>query len=311
MILLEGTEFINARPEVVAEYLRATPRECVDVNPSNLSVKHDGKYLMLQVVNGKVKEYPIRKSFLHKLLKWYSFPVHLLQRMSMDTVTSLCNDYLLNIKADNVKVKTENGEALTIISDKYNDFPDLEVIEMCEGLGIKEISRNDFLMRIYTHEKFKTEPIPKDPCGFSLNIINSETGFGALSISHYILRYICSNGAVARVDASDERKIHFGYKEGELQDFLSEQILKAFESRMKLANFIRASVEQKASDYVKQISLKIDRLPGRSAGREFLSELKQNATKYDLFNLITHKAKEHGLWERLYLERLAGELIGG
>ena len=97
---------------------------------------------------------------------------------------------------------------------------------------------------------------------------------------------------------------------GELQDFLNEQILKAFESRMKLANFIRASVEQKASDYVKQISLKIDRLPGRSAGREFLSDLKENATKYDLFNLITEKAKDYGIGERLYLERVAGELIG-
>src|ERR1035438_534518 len=118
------------------------------------------------------------------------------------------------------------------------------------------------------------------------------------------------NGAVVSVMGSDEKRIHFGYKEGERQDFLNEQILKAFESRMKLANFIRASVEQKASDYVKQISLKIDRLPGRSAGREFLSDLKENATKYDLFNLITEKAKDYGIGERLYLERVAGELIG-
>lgn len=49
----------------------------------------------------------------------------------MDTVTSLCNDYLLHIKADKVRMKTENEEELTIVSDRYNDFPDLEVIEMC------------------------------------------------------------------------------------------------------------------------------------------------------------------------------------
>src|SRR5664279_5107785 len=102
MILLDGPEFDKAMPEVVAKHLRDVPRESLEVNPANLSVKHDGKYLMLQVVNGKVREYPIRKSFLHKLLKWYSFPVHQLQRMSIDTVTSLCNDYLLNIKSDNV-----------------------------------------------------------------------------------------------------------------------------------------------------------------------------------------------------------------
>lgn len=271
----------------------------------------------------------------------------------MDTITSLCNDYLLNIKGEIVKVKTENGQALTIVSERYNDFPDLEVIEMCEGLGIKEISRNDFLMRIYTLEKFKTEPIPKDPCGFSLNVINSETGFGAVSVEHFILRYICSNGAVAAVEGASERKVHFGYKEGELQWFLNEQIMKAFESRIKLVRQLRASADVKAADFVKQVAAKIDRLPGRgilrrvgvvskvetaadsvrglnyvqerdanytkessikglpmrSATREILSELSEDATKYDLFNLITHKAKEYGLGERLYLERIAGELI--
>jgi hypothetical protein len=309
MILLEGTEFEKADPAVVAKYLIATPRECLDVNPSNLSVKHDGQYLMLQVVNGKVREYPIRKSFLHKLLKWYSFPVHQLQRLSMDTITSLCNDYLLNIKSDNVKVKTENGEALTIVSQKYNDFPDLQVIEQCGRLGIDKISRNDFLMRIYTHEKFKTEPVPGDPCGFGLNIINSETGFGALCLSHYILRYICKNGAVARVDESDGSKVHYGNHEGDLQRFLNDQIMKAFESRFTLVRFLRDSAGLKAKDFLAQIASKIDRLPGRKPSNDFFSELEENATKYDLFNLITHKAKNYNIGERLYLERVAGDLI--
>jgi hypothetical protein len=311
MILLDGPEFDKAKPEVVAKHLRAVQRECLGVNPVNLSVKHDGKYLMLQVVKEKVREYPIRKSFMHKLLKWYSFPVSQLQRMSMDTVTGLCNDYLLGIKADNVRVKTENGEALTIVSNKYNDFPDLEVIEMCGGLGIDRISRNDFVMRIYTHEKFKTEPVPGDACGFGLNIINSETGFGALDVSHYILRYVCSNGAVARVDGSGGSRIHFGHHEGEMQDFLNDQILKAFESRFKLVSFLRESTQLKAKDFVKAIGLKVERVMGRSAWRELIGELGEESTKYNLFNAITHKAKGYGIGERLYLERLAGELIGG
>lgn len=345
MILLEGPEFDKAKPEeVVSKYLSAAARECLGVNPANLSVKHDGKYLMLQVVNGKVREYPIRKSFMHKLLKWYSFPVSQLQRMSMDTVTGLCNDYLLGIKADNVRVKTENGEALTIVSDRYNDFPDLEVIEMCGGLGIDRISRNDFVMRIYTHEKFKTEPVPNDPCGFGLNIINSETGFGALDVSHYILRYICSNGAVARVEGSDGSRIHFGHREGEMQWFLNDQILKSFENRFKLVNFLKESTQLKAKDYVKVIGLKFERVMGRGAWSELLGESYareglgiaqangivdaqsaarkirnsmgvsgepwNNATKYDLFNAITDKAKGYGIGEKLYLERIAGEMIG-
>lgn len=309
MILLEGPEFINADPKVVAQYLSTTSRESISVNPSNLKVNNNGKFLILQILNGMVKEYPIRKSFLYKLLRWYSFPISQLYRMSIDTVTSLCNDYLLSIKSEIVKVKIENNHALTIVGPKYNEISDLEVIDKCAVLGIKEISRNDFFMRIYTQEKFNTEPIPEDPCGFSLNIFNSETGFRALSVAHYILRYICSNGAVVQIDKGNESKVHFGQKEGELQEFLDAQILKAFESRMKLITFLMKSSRERADPYIKEVSLKIDRLLGRNSSRLFMEDLKENSTKYDLFNIITFKAKAFDISKRLYLERIAGDLI--
>ena len=45
---------------------------------------------------------------------------------------------------------------------------------------------------------------------------------------------MCGNGAVARMSGAEERRIHFGHKEGEFQSFLNDQILKAFESRLKM-----------------------------------------------------------------------------
>ena len=180
---------------------------------------------------------------------------------------------------------------------------------MCAGLGIKEISRNDFFMRIYTSEKYKTEPIPGDTCGFSFNIFNSETGFRALSIAHYILRYICTNGAVAHIGGNNESRIHFGHKEGELQEFLNDQILNALNSRMKLIHSIKKSSEEKADNHIKSISLKIDRLLGRNSSQKFLEELKKDSTQYDLFNVITSRAKDYDISKRLYLERIAGDLI--
>lgn len=309
MILLEGPEFINAEPKVVAQYLSTTSRESVSVSPPNLTVRNDGKLLILQILNGKVREYPIRRSFLYKLLKWYSFPINQLHRMSIDTVTSLCNDYVLNFRSETVTVKTELGEALTITSPRYNELTDLEVIDMCAGLGIKEISRNDFFMRIYTNEKYKTDPIPGDTCGFSLNVFNSETGFKALSIAHYILRYVCTNGAVAYIGGNNESRVHFGQREGELQEFLNDQILKALNSRMKLIHSIKKSSEEKADNHIKSTSLKIDRLLGRNSSQLFIEDLKENSTKYELFNIITSRAKEYDISKRLYLERIAGDLI--
>jgi len=54
-----------------------------------------------------------------------------------------------------------------------------------------------------------------DVCGFGYNVVNSETGFRALAISHYILRYVCSNGAVVPVRGMKKRN-HYGHAQGEL-----------------------------------------------------------------------------------------------
>ena len=78
----EGLEFINADPEQVIDYLGSLERSKLQVNPSNLKVYLDGKTMMLSVMNKNVKDYPIRKSFFYKLLKWYSFPLNQLYRLS-------------------------------------------------------------------------------------------------------------------------------------------------------------------------------------------------------------------------------------
>lgn len=309
MILLEGIAFSNGDPKLVYEYLSSISRKSIWLKPSNLKVSNDGKFLILQTFNGVVEEYPIRKSFLYKLLRWYSFPLNQLHRMSIDTVTSLCNDFLLNIRADLVNVKLENDEALTILSPEYNELTDLEIIKLCSSLGIESVSRNDFFLRIYTLEKLKAEPVPGDLCGFSLNIFNSETGFGALRVAHYILRYTCRNGAIVKVDGANEKIFHYGYSEGELQKSLNTQIIKAHESRLKLIQYIKKSNEENLFPYLTKISKKIDRLLGKNSSQKFLRELQKNSTLYDLFNVITSKAKDYDISKRFYLERIAGELI--
>src|SRR5574338_601205 len=199
---INGLEFINANPEQVTDYLESLDRSKLQVNPSNLKVNLDGKKMVLSIMDKAVKDYPIRRAFLYKLLKWYSFPMNQLNRLSNETLISICNDYLMNINREYVNVTLEKGEALTITSPDYNEITDLEVIKKCTDLGVRTVSRNDFMMRITTEEKFKFEVVKGDNCGMGLNVINSETGFRTLSIAHYMLRYICSNGAIIRIDGT-------------------------------------------------------------------------------------------------------------
>lgn len=255
-MVTEGMEFNNAKINQVADYLENLDRYKIQVSPANLKINTDGKNLILTAMEDGVKDFLIRKSFLHKLLKWYSFPLSQLYRLSIDTIASVCNDYLMNMNRSFVNITIEKNEALTITSPEYNEITDLEVIKSCAALGVRTVSRNDFMLRITTEEKFKFEAVPGDSCGIGINVINSETGFRMLSIAHYILRYVCSNGAIARIDKTGGEKIHYGHRENELQEFLNEQVAKALSNQQKIAKSISGLVNKPASEFVVSVNKK-------------------------------------------------------
>lgn len=308
-MVTEGIEFNNAKIDQVVDYLENIDRYKIQVSPGNLKINTDGKNLILTAMEDGVKDFLIRKSFLHKLLKWYSFPLSQLYKLSIDTIASVCNDYLMNMNRSFVNITIEKNEALTITSPEYNEITDLEVIKNCAALGVRTVSRNDFMLRITTEEKFKFEAVPGDSCGIGINVINSETGFRMLSIAHYILRYVCSNGAIARIDKTGGEKIHYGHRENELQEFLNEQVAKALSNQQKISKSITGIVNKPPAEFVVSVNKRIESFLGKNESRNFLSELNEKSSLYDLFNLVTEKAKKYDLSRRIYLETLAGDLI--
>lgn len=308
-MVTEGIEFNNARPDEVIDYLQDLSRVKLALNPANLKIKLDGKSLMLRVMDKGVNDYPIRKSFLYKLLKWYSFPMNQLYRLSNETVISICNDYLMNINREFVNVTLEKGEALTITSPDYNEITDLEVIQKCTDLGVRTVSRNDFMLRITTEERFKFEAVKGDKCGIGLNVINSETGFRTLSIAHFVMRYVCSNGAIVRIVSNANERVHYGHKAYELQEFLDEQIELALISQKEVADSIKDLSNKPAAEFINSLNKRIESFLGKNESKNFFGELKDGATLYDLFNIATNKAKKYDLGKRVLLENLAGDLI--
>ena len=299
----EGIEFINTRPEVVLDYLGRTRRQQFEAKPSDLAVKYNGRLLKLAVLKEPGQEYPVRKSFLYKLLNWYHFPLRQLRIYSGDTIASICNDYLINIDREYVNVKLEDGEALTITSPDYNDLQDADIIKKLSALHLKTVSRNDFMMRATTETEYKFQPAAGDEFGAGLSIINSETGFRALNVSHYVLRYICSNGAMIRIGQEGGRKIHYGNQPGELEQFLNAQIEQAKENEELLEEKYKASLEIKAIEagaVLKKIQA--------SLGKRKV-QIDDQLSLFDYYNSVTDLAKQFDLSKRIYLETLAGELI--
>jgi hypothetical protein len=304
----EGREFVAAEPEEVIDFLRCRSSEALRLPPENMHVVNDGKLFYLHCSYDGLREYPVRKAFVAKLLRWFSVPRRVLDRLDIDTATMVLNDLLLNITSGDVTVTIENGDALTVTSARYSEITDLGIIERCRPLGIERISRNDYFMRLYSSMRCEEEPEPGDICSFSYNVVNSETGFRALSVGHYILRYICSNGAVVPIKGMHKR-IHYGFRQGELFGLLDRHLAAGEAVRQKVVEALKASVSKQLNGERERVVKGVDALLGSGRGRALVQRLPGTASRYDLFNELTSMAKRYPIGIRLQLEVIAGGLL--
>lgn len=307
--LEEGLEFSNANPKVVIDFLESRKIENIETSPSNLKIVGEGNSLHLRIMNSSVKEYSIRRAFLYKLLRWFKFPTSLIYNLSVETISSICNDFLINIRSDSVFVKIENGQALTILSKKYNEITDLEILNNLSFIGIDKISRNDFFMSVNTEEKYKIKPFPGDDFGLGINILNSETGFRALTVKQFLFRYYCSNGAYTSIsDDNDIKRYHYG--NDDLQKFLSDKINKVKENKVSLLEkLLKLNSYPVDEEKLKNVEKGIAIVLGSEKAKKFLKDFNPNETMYDLFNYITQRAKVFDLSKRYFLENFAGEML--
>ncbi len=309
MILREGSTFSQAKPAEVIDFLRGRAIRRYVVPADRLHVTTDGTGFFLQIMNGGVKEYPVRRAFVHKLLRWFSMPLFQLERLGMETMASILNDFLVSIRSGDVTVKIENGEALSITSRKYSEILDLDVLLLVRPLKIKRISRNDFFTRIYTEIVAETEPVKGDVCGLGYNVLNSETGFRVLSIQHFILRYICSNGAITPSYAKGESRAHYGYRKGMLEEFLDAEVTKRQQEYSDVLEKLNQSVRRTAAESLDQVSKQLGTVTGKKRAQELLSGVGENPSMFQIANVISSLAGTLDLNRRLQLEQLAGELM--
>ena len=308
MKLTEGKVFDMAKPDEVTSYLKNLKRHKITVSPDKLFIFGENEKLFV-AVNGVGKiVLPLRKAFVYKLLRWFHFPMRQLSLLNTETVVSILNDYLLSIKSPVVHVKIENGEALTITSDNYTEIGDLYLLETFRDYGITAVTRNDFMMRVYYNGKVKEEIFAGDMYNFGVNIVNSETGFRALSVYHYVLRLVCSNGLIARTLKSESR-IHYGFKPDELKEFVKDRIDKSYESKSKVVNAIKKSARRQASSVNKDFTGRISSIVGKENAREIFEGINDNSSLYELTNRVTNFAQRLEVGKRFALEELAGKMI--
>lgn len=305
----EGKIFKMRPVEEVIEFLKTREKRKIEVSPNKIGLVNLNGNLFVRLKTNKYEEYPVRNSFYKKLLKWNSLPEDLAQKIGSSLTINVLNASLQNFKAWNVDIHLENNEAKTITSKLYSEVSNLEIYEAIKDLEISTVSHNDFMTRFYTEKKFETAPIFGDHCGFGFDIVNSETGFAALALNHFIFRYICSNGATAPINKYYWKQEHYAKEKSYLINYIKNQVERADFSRNRLVTSIKKSNDEKALIMKEQLSGKLNYILPRDKRINFINGYNWRGTVYDLFNYITHKAKEFDITKRYQLERLAGEII--
>lgn len=314
MQITEGRVINNLHQDEVIDYLKSKNTQILEIFAKDITVNKQNNYMMLLIKdNGRHNQYPLRKSFLHKLLKWYNISSHSINHFSDETLLSICNDNLRAIanKHKKILIKIENNEVVSIVSKYFTFISDLEVLKLAKkSINISSVSRDDFCMRIYTEIRSEAEPIVNDVCGFGLNITNSETGFSSLSAEHYILRYWCSNGATTKIKGKSINIVHYNQNKHTLLENLSSVLDEAPMNPAGFMEGVKRSLQIRADSLFPTITYKVNTIIGSSKGYGFFYEFdKKNKSKYDLFNHITHSAKKFSILEKYKLEQLAGSLI--
>ena len=304
-----GPEFSQADIRDVRDFLRGRRLKKYFLPPERLHVVNDGREHFLRISNGKTGEYPIRGSFLFKLLKWYSFPSRQIDRLSIDTVTSVLNDYLLAIPGGEVNVTLEDGEAVSLTSNRYSELSDIDVLDCAERVGVACVSRNDFFMRVYCDTRYEVQPVPGDVCGIGYNVLNSETGFRALSVHLFVRRHVCSNGAVIGLTAEEGRRVHYGHPDMELRTFLEEQMRAGEQLQEEVGRLLEKSAHIPSQPLIGHVSARLRPIIGKKRSDDVIENLGAEATVYDLANAITSMAQTLDLRRRLLAESFGGELL--
>jgi hypothetical protein len=109
-----GREREGESDDHLSLFLASRNVELIDVNPELLCFILHGTRPLLRIAAGTVVEYPVRASFVDKLLRWHHLSRHQLKCASNETAISFFNDLLLAIKGATVRVCVEDGDAKTI-----------------------------------------------------------------------------------------------------------------------------------------------------------------------------------------------------
>lgn len=187
--------------------------------------------------------------------------------------------------------------------------------------GVDSLGDGDtplFHVRVHLPEQVGT---PEDPCFIGMSIVGSELGANSnqLIVNALLYRQICSNGAIATFGESPFFVTKYkGVQPEDLRTIFGSAVQRL---NTELGTFRDKVIEAKASRMLSRDDLRkffSELRTRRNIKHDIIDNLEETvlteperfATKWDLVNLITERAKTLDFSSRIYFESLGGDLLG-
>lgn len=304
-------------PEDYFSMLENKKVEKLVVNPDSLKTILKDRKLYLEVEKQKTDLYPVSKVFVEKLFRWFYTSTEILPALSPESLLSVTNDLLSTIYKrgmkypfNTVQLRIEDSVVLSILGNNYVTIEDREIYEHIGQFGVQKIIHDDHITRFISEIKIQNEAVVGDRMGYAMHFTNSQTGFGAMTRSIYILRYWCKNGAVSDQLLKKDCHYHTG---GGLQGFVRS--LESFSTDFGewVSNFEVCLKEARKENYNKLMAVRVKEILSRVLTvyetKELMKTLEKSETLWQVYDVLTTRAKTFNTYQRFLLEEAAGSVI--
>jgi len=276
----------------------------------------DIEFNKLDSVKIRGESYPLKPTAQYALSNRLGIPIQYLRKCPPDLQAVNLNYWLTKERNENLFFRFDGEEVRAVFTPKYKPVDNWEIIEKLNSLGYAE----DTKVQCYLDEEFMVLSVLDGKEVFSVNgdrfapgisISNSEVGLASLSIAAFVLRLVCTNGAISKTQVSASYR-HVSLK---ILKELPEVIKNVSLDLVKQRDQYRISLESRVADPLATIE---------SFNKQFqLGEKEKEAVKWGWFqevgetmfhvvNAYTRAAQFPGLTaESCYrLQKVGGCILG-
>lgn len=211
-------------------------------------------------------------------------------------------------------LRTKQQTVQAILSPTYTPFDNADVLRTAGAaldLSKAQVTVYRGNLRITgVSDAVTFQPDVGDIISGGWEITNNEFGKGVFSVNQFLLRLVCTNGAVVRSRNRGERYVHRGWDKDGLVRHVGEigaQTIAQTRLNEALRALTQTSIgESRLNDLGRRSAPHL----GRKGFDTFQTKLSPDSSLYDAYNHLTFVSQRKPLGPRRELELIAGDMLG-